>query len=476
MTVTGPRSQTTPRGQWPSPPEQGGHHPSSRRGASRVGAVARTSTHAVRTMLAVPDFRRLFRVRLTGQFGDGIFQGALFGATFFNPEKATSAGAAAAAFATLLLPYSFVGPFAGVLLDRWSRQRILAVTNVVRAVLVVVLALSLSGTGATSPTTMGLALVVVSLNRFVLSGLSASLPHVVQSRQLVSANAFTTTLGTGAAALGGFASLGLRDLWGKGDAGATRIALLAAAVYVTASYLATRITVRRLGPDGGIEPGPLSHAAGMVAHGLVQGAQHVRERGPAARALLAIGAHRLFSGLAFVSVLLLHTEQGYLHRGFGGLGQTVTATVTGGLVAALVTPWVTRRIGTQMWIVAVFVGAAFVTVAFMSPYTHWSLLVAGLGLGFAAQASKICVDTLLQESIEDAFRGRVFSLYDTMFNVSFVSSAGLAALVVPDDGKSLLVVALIAGGYAVTALVYGGFVLLRARSDGPEPVLAPTGS
>jgi hypothetical protein len=79
-----------------------------------------TQRHRVRDMLAVPDFRRLLRVRLTGQLGDGMFQGALFGAAFFNPEKATSAGEAAVAFATLLLPYSLVGPFAGVLLDRWS--------------------------------------------------------------------------------------------------------------------------------------------------------------------------------------------------------------------------------------------------------------------------------------------------------------------------------------------------------------------
>jgi MFS family permease len=424
--------------------------------------------HRVRAMLAVPDFRALLRVRLTGQCGDGLFQGALFGATFFNPEKATSAGEAAVAFATLLLPYSLVGPFAGVLLDRWSRQRVLLVANATRALLLVVLALSLTRSGPTSPATIGLALLVVSLNRFVLSGLSASLPHVVDLRSLVTANSFTTTLGTGAAAVGGFTSVGLRHVWGKDDTGAAWTAVTAAAVYLTASWLASRIGRRTLGPDARVAP--LTTALATVARGLVEGARHVSARRPARRALLAVATYRFFSGLLFVSTLLLYTPHGYVHRGFAGLGQTLTAAVVGGLLAALVTPRVTRRTGTQPWIVAAFALAAVVTITLVPPYRHPVLMLAGLGLGFAGQASKICVDTLLQESVEDDFRGRVFSFYDTLFNVSFVSAATAAAVVVPDDGRSLAVVGLVTAGFGLTALVYGG--LLRRAHEPAEPILA----
>ncbi|MCW2599302.1 MAG: putative rane protein [Frankiales bacterium] len=432
--------------------------------------------HAVRELLADPDFRRLFQVRLAGQAGDGLFQGALFGATFFNPQKATSATEAAVAFATLLLPYSFVGPFAGVLLDRWSRQRVLAFSNTARAALLLLLAASVAVNGPTSPPTVGLALLVVSLNRFVLSGLSAALPQVVEARHLVTANSFTTTLGTGAATVGGFTSVGLRDLWGKGDTGAAEIACVAALVYLIAGGLASRIARRRLGPTDEVERQPLSHAVATVVDGLVAGARHVHARGQAARALVAITAHRFFSGLLFVSTLLLYTAQGFIHEGFAGLGQVLTATVAGGVVAALVTPRITRRVGTQRWVVLVFAGAAVVTAALVTPYTHASLLVAGLGLGFAAQASKICVDTLVQESVEDAFRGRVFSLYDTLFNVSFVAAALVAAVVVPNNGKSYAVLGFIACGYAATALLYGVFVRLRAPYEPPEPVIAAASS
>ena len=430
-----------------------------------------TDTAALREVLAAPDLRRLLSVRLLGQFADGLFQAALFSAVFFNPERATSAGQAATGFATLLLPYSLVGPFAGVLLDRWRRQRVLRDGNLVRAGVIVVFASALAVLGPSSPPVVVLALVVVSVNRFILSGLSASLPHVVDQRLLVTANSFTTTLGAGAAALGGGTAVALRLPFGADDLGASRIALVAAACYVGAALLAARIAPHLLGPDEPPAHARLRAALAAVARGVGQGAQHVRDRGPAARGLAAISAHRFFYGLSFVATLLLYTEGGAIGLGFSGLGQVVVVSVLGGLLAALATPSATRRLGTQRWIVIVFAAAAVVEVVFGLPYTHPAFLVAAFFLGFAAQASKICLDTLLQESVEDDFRGRVFSFYDTLFNVSFVSAAAASAVLLPPDGKSYAVVAIVAVGYALTALVYGVATARRAGVEPPEPIV-----
>ena len=429
-----------------------------------------TDTRALREVVAGRDFRRLLGVRVAGQFADGAFQAALFSAVFFNPERATSAGQAAAGFATLLLPYSVVGPFAGVFLDRWRRQRVLLAGNLVRASVVVVFAGLLAVLGPTSPPVVALALLAVSVNRFVLSGLSAALPHVVDARLLVTANSFSTTLGAGAAAAGGGAAVALRLVFGQDDVGAGRTALVAAGVYVVAGLLASRIDAGLLGPDDPPLHARLRSALAAVARGVGQGAAHVHERGPAARGLAAISAHRFFYGLSFVATLLLYTEQGAIGAGFAGLGEVVVVSVLGGLVAALVTPAAARQLGTQRWIVVVFAAAAVVEVVFGLPYTHGAFLVAAFFLGFAAQASKICVDTLLQESVEDDFRGRVFSFYDTLFNVSFVSAAGASAVLLPPDGRSPAVIVLIATGYALTALVYGVATARRACEEPPEPV------
>lgn len=432
-----------------------------------------TDTRALRAVVAGTDFRRLLAVRMLGQFADGVFQAALFSAVFFNPERATSAGEAAAGFTTLLLPYSIVGPFAGVLLDRWRRQRVLLSGNLVRSAVIVVFAVLLAELGPTSPPVVAVALVVISVNRFILSGLSAALPNVVEPRLLVTANSFSTTLGTGAAVVGGGAAVALRLVLGVDDLGASRISLVAAAIYVAAAVVAARIGVGRLGPD---EPShlPLRSACAAVVRGVSQGARHVRARGQAARGLAAITAHRFFYGLSFVTTLLLYTDKGYIGRGFAGLGQVVTVSVVGGLLAALVTPAVTRRLGTQRWVVIVFAAAAVVEVLFGFPFTHLAILVAAFFLGFAAQASKICVDTLVQETVADDFRGRVFSFYDTLFNLSFVAAAAASAVLLPPNGKSYVVIAIIAGGYAITALLYAVFTARHSGEEPPEPVVTGT--
>ena len=414
----------------------------------------RSERAALRELAVTPGFLRLLRVRMVGQFGDGLFQAALFLAVFFNPERATSAGQAAGAFALLLLPYSLVGPFAGVLLDRWSRQRVLLGTNLVRGALVASFALLVPVVGSSSPAVQLLALCVISLSRFVLAGLSAAQPHVVDPEQLVVANSTSSTLGGAAAILGGASALGLQRVFGDDDTGAARNAAVAAVVYLLAAAFAGRIARDLLGPDHA----PTDNwraAAAHVLRGVRQGAQHVRERGAAARGLAAITAHRFFYGLSFVALLLLYTDNGAIGRGGGGIAEVVIGSGIGGLLAAVLTPRATRRLGEQAWITAVFAGAAVLQLILGLPFTHLSYVLGATFLGFAAQAAKITLDTLLQETIADDFRGRVFSFYDTAFNLSFVAAAGAAALLVPDDGQSYVVVGIVSAGYALTALLYG---------------------
>src|SRR5690349_7547162 len=93
-----------------------------------------------------PAFLRLLAVRLLGQAGDGVTQAALASYALFSDRQADPVELAVAA-AVVLLPYSVLGPFVGVLLDRWSRRQVLLVGNLARAVVVLGVA-SLVGTDA----------------------------------------------------------------------------------------------------------------------------------------------------------------------------------------------------------------------------------------------------------------------------------------------------------------------------------------
>jgi hypothetical protein len=89
-------------------------------------------------------------VRVCGQFADGLFQAALFSAVFFNPERAHVRRPGAAGFATLLLPYSVVGP------SRRVPRPVASAAGAARwqprpAALVVVFATLLAVLGPTSP-------------------------------------------------------------------------------------------------------------------------------------------------------------------------------------------------------------------------------------------------------------------------------------------------------------------------------------
>ena len=405
---------------------------------------------------------------MVGQAGDGVFQTALFTAVFFDPQDATSAAQAAAAFAVVLLPYSLLGPFAGVLLDRWSRQRVLLLGNLARAALVLLFAVAIGGVSATSPLVQGLALVTISTSRFLLSGLSAAQPHVVDEHRLVVANSASTTLGGGAALAGGALAVGVGGL--VDGTGSARIALVGAALYAAAGLLAARVPYALLGPDHP-PTHPLRHAVTEVARGVRDGARHVRERGESFRGLCAIGAHRFFFGLSFVATLLLYAPDGAVGRGVSGLAAIIVATGLGGLGAAALTPAVVRRVGPAPWIVGLFAVAAVVQLSLGLTFAHRPLVAAAFVLGLAAQGAKITVDSLLQEQVEDDFRGRVFSFYDTAFNVSFVLAGALAAFLLPDDGRSPLVVVLVGAGYGVTALAYGT-VSVWARERGLSPIKA----
>ena len=72
--------------------------------------AAATYVRDLRIVLRGRGFRRLFATRLASQLGDGVFQVGLAGLVFFSPERAATAGAAAAGFAVALLPYTVVGP------------------------------------------------------------------------------------------------------------------------------------------------------------------------------------------------------------------------------------------------------------------------------------------------------------------------------------------------------------------------------
>jgi MFS family permease len=216
-------------------------------------------------------------------------------------------------------------------------------------------------------------------------------------------------------------------------------------------------------------------AVSQVTGDLRRAAAHLLQRARASDALLAIGAHRFLYGIATLTIVLLNRNY-FTHNvnsGLLGLGAVVAASGVGYVVAAVITPAVTRRIGKRSWIFWMLIAAAVAIVAFGLPYQRPLLVAGGFVLGVSAQGVKISVDTTVQEEVDDSFRGRVFALYDMLFNVTYVAAAAVTATVLPKSGKSYVVMTLLAVGYLAAAV---GYLTLSARhraQAGPQPVEPP---
>ena len=215
-----------------------------------VGSVTHTRAPVAvwRSVRGLPDFWRLLELRTASQFGDGLFQAGLAGALLFNPERAAHPLAIAGAFAVLFLPYSLLGPFAGALMDRWDRRLVLVGANLGRLVSVAVVGICLA-VGAGNLLVLCGALVVNGLARFVSSGLSAALPHVVPREQVVTMNSIASATGAVAAFVGANFMLVPRAFVGSGDDGAASIILLVTIPLLIALLLSLRFDARVLGPD-----------------------------------------------------------------------------------------------------------------------------------------------------------------------------------------------------------------------------------
>ncbi|HZC51663.1 MAG TPA: MFS transporter, partial [Mycobacterium sp.] len=387
-----------------------------------------------RSVRGLPDFWRLLQLRMASQFGDGLFQAGMAGALLFNPDRAADPMAIARAFAVLFLPYSLLGPFAGALMDRWDRRLVLVGANIGRLILIAGIGTILAVRAGEMPLLIA-ALVANGLGRFVASGLSASLPHVVPREQVVTMNSVATAAGAVAAFLGANFMLVPRFVVGAGDRGAAVIIFLTAIPVAIALLLSWRFGPRVLGPD---DTRRAIHGSAVYAviTGWLHGARTVVSYPTVAATLSGLAAHRMVVGINSLLILLLahHTKD----PAAGGLGIALVffaASGLGSFLATVLTPPTVRRWGRYAAANGALTAAALIEVTGAGLWLP-VMVACSFFLGVTGQMIKLCADSAIQIDVDDALRGHVFAVQDALFWVSFIVSITLAATVIPKDGHA----------------------------------------
>lgn len=429
------------------------------------------SRRVLRDLLRLRGFQLLLLVRFPASAGDGMFQVGAAALLLFalDPFARTSALEIAQVLAITALPFTVAGPLAGAFVDRWRRQRILLWSNLLRVAIILVglplvsryaLALSWGQIGFYTAV-----LAALAVNRFFLVTSGAVVPRVVPGEALVAANAIAAT-GSSISALFG-AGLGGAVSALVGDTrGGPEVAILGGvALYVLAALAAHRLPTASLGPDLAHPLPPLRETLRQTAREVADGFRAMRRARRAWAPIVGFSLLRLVITAASIAGLLVFRN--VYGAGSEAITYVLVAFGLGVFVGAVVVTGLDRRTALRPeQSLRVALAIAGIAMLIFSPGLRRVPLVAmsgvmGVGFGFA----KVATDTLLQGALPDRYRGRLFTAYDIVVNLAFVSGGVLAAVGLPRAGSAEAVY--LAGGIALTALA-----LLSRRWLGslPPPV------
>jgi len=399
------------------------------------------------SVLRHPNSRELLAVRIFGQAGDGLLQTALATFVLFSPHRESDPRKIALAFGILLLPYSVVAPFVGVFIDRWSRRVILIRANMLRVITMLAIAIVISSSSANA-TLAVLVLLSLGVNRFVQAALSASLPHVVDGDDLVPANALFPTLGTTAASIAAASGIATQNVLANSDAVNAGLVVLGSVFAGIAILIAIRIAPKNvLGPF--LVESAMRDEFRNAISGLLAGFKYMVRSGRALSSMAAVAFQRWAFGALTVHALLLSRTAWHSNpsadQAVLDFGLCAGAAATGAFTAAILSasllsdrseknaaePEVSpHRQVHLITLMSIAVGAC--TLISFVGYQVGSLAAVcatAASLSFAGQLLKINADTTIQRTIDDAHRGRVFSIFDMMINVSLVLGITSYALI-----------------------------------------------
>jgi MFS family permease len=362
------------------------------------------------------DFRHLWLGQVVSQLGDWFDTIALFALVL----RLTGSGRAVGlVLVARFLPSVFLGPLSGVLADRFDRRHIMIASDVARAL--VVLGFLFIRTPDQIWLVYVLTVLQLAFSAFFEPARSAALPSVVAPRDLVAANAISSVTWSAMLTLGAALGGPVTDWFGTDAA-----FVIDSLTYLLSAVLIWRVRLPRR------EPRPrrkLTLAKALGVTDTLEGLRYVRSRPRVIALLLVKPAWGLGGGI--LTLLPVFGEKIFrlsLGAGEGGaaLGMSVLYAARG--VGTAIGPVLMRRFHgetreqMQRTIgVSFVVGGAFYIlfgVAENFPVALLWLAVAHMGGSVLWVFSSV----LLQSSVEDEFRGRVFAAELMLMTLAMAAS------------------------------------------------------
>ncbi|MET0623329.1 MAG: MFS transporter [Pyrinomonadaceae bacterium] len=388
----------------------------SERGASGAEATAGTGGGYFALLRDNRDFRQLWLGQVVSQLGDWFDTIALFALVL---RLTGSGGAVSLVMVARFLPSVVLGPLSGVLADRFDRRRIMIASDVARAVVV------LGFLFIRSPEQVWLVYVLTVLqlafSAFFEPARSAALPSVVAPRDLVAANAISSVTWSAMLTLGAAVGGPVTEWFGTDSA-----FVIDSLTYLLSAALVWSVRLPRR------EPRPkrkLTLAKALGVTDTLEGLRYVRRRPRVMALLLVKPAWGLGGGI--LTLLPVFGEKIFrlsLGGAVGGaaLGMSVLYAARG--VGTAIGPVLMRRFyGETREQMQRTIGVSFVVsgafyvlfgLAESFPLALLWLAVAHMGGSVLWVFSTV----LLQSTVEDEFRGRVFAAELMLMTLAMAAS------------------------------------------------------
>ncbi len=309
------------------------------------------------------------------------------------------------------LPSLLFGPLAGVYVDRWNRKWILTITSIIRGALILLIVPLIN---QSMILIFLVSLLIYTAMQFFAPAESASIPELVEKHDLIVANSLFMMTWMGASVIGFGLGAPLVNFFGN------EVTIVVAAVLYFVAAGAMFLLPLKSKHHEGEQPG-------TVLKHLMLGIEFIRRNSIVRYSLLKLFVAT--SAIAVISLLAISYAKDVLEIGAKNFGYLIIAVGVGMFVGMWILERLRRYVSKGMIVIVSFIvsGLTLVYIGTISDLKIALLLISILGMGNIFITSSI--QTILQQRIPRAIRGRVFGVQNMLINSAFVFPVILAGFI-----------------------------------------------
>lgn len=343
-----------------------------------------------------------------------------------------------------VLPVLLIGPIAGVIIDRFPRKNVMIAADISRAILMVTLAFTVNVTAI-----YAIAILAAIANTFFRPTVQAVIPALVKEEELLAANSVAWSTEQFVQIIGSAIAGGLIALTGP------QIAF----VFNAATFLFSALMISRLQVPH--VPLPESDRKGwrLVLDEMRAGLEYAKRDVLISR-LIIVQTIASFA-VGGTSALLVVLSEQHLHLPPAGFATLLLAIGIGALLGPFVLGLFTSNYKDMRLLFLPYlirgVGDILIALVVSFPFALFLLFVYGLN----TSTGSVVYNSIMQTSVTDRVKGRVFTLMDMAWSVMEILSIGLAGVFA--DSIGIRPVYYVGGTLLIGAGLFGLLFLGRYR-------------